>query len=831
MNIAVMAEIVRNAGILLALALLYDVISGRTRALSGLGARLGTGLAIGLLGIGIMATPYLWHPGVIFDARSVLLGISGLFFGAAPTAVAMVVMGAYRAHMGGAGALMGVLVIMASGGIGIAWRYGRRDQWSRIGLAELYLLGLILHGVMLALTVALPQDLRLPVLTGMAVPVLVVLPTATAALGGFMASRLRRERMAVALEASEARYRSLFDDNPAVTLVVDPLKGQIVDANPAAIRFYGWPRDELIGRSISRVNAMTESGAQAELDRAVASERTSFQVRHRLASGDVRDVDVNSGAVTVEGRTLMYSIVRDVTREQQVRKALELQGAALDAAANAIVITDKDGTIEWVNSAFCRLYGYAPEEVIGQNPRTVVGSGIQDEAFYADIWDTILAGGTWTGHLTNRRKDGTLVEEEMAITPLLDSAGRIGHFIAVKQDLTERRALERRLALAEKLEALGQLAGGIAHDFNNILTVINGTVDLILTDMPDDHPLRRDLEEVRTAGDRAGALTSQLLAFGHGQVQRKEVLDLNDLIRDVDSLLRRVLGEHIAIVTDLADETLLVFADRGQLEQVLVNLAVNGRDAMPTGGTLRIATQQQRFQALESRPASEVPAGAYIRLTVSDTGSGIDPSIQAQVFDPFFTTKEVGRGTGLGLATVYGIVSQNGGHVRLESEPGEGTTFEVLLPVTDQGPPSPARKPRSQAQTVPGTGAILVVEDEAPIRDLAARTLERAGYTVLVAASGAEALELLRARAADVSLLFSDIIMPGLSGPALLQRARALQPGLKVLFTSGYAGPSRDRHGISSTGAPLLEKPYTVETLTRMVRLALEGDKGTRASA
>ncbi len=820
MNWLTLVEVVRNAGVLLALVLLFDVVSTRFPQRYHPFRSIAAGLVAGLLAIGVMANPYQLQSGVVFDTRSVLLSLSGLFLGFVPALVAVLVAAAYRLEIGGAGALTGTIVIVSSGSIGIAWRHYRSGQPERIGVLEFYALGVVVHLTMIALMLSLPSGISGRVIATIALPVLVVFPIVTAALGSFAVDRMKRDRLTGELEASEARYRSLFKNNHAVMLVTDPEDGRIVDANPAAARFYGWSVGDLTRRSISDIHIQTGEDVEAWGVGVQAANDSTSRVRHRLGTGEIRDVEVMMGEVDVGGRSLNYSIIRDVTSERIAIESLRLRVAALDAAASSIMITHRDGTIEWVNSAFKRLHGYSDDEVVGRNPRDVAKSGVHDEAFYREMWLTLLAGETWSGLITNRRKDGSHIEEELAITPVRDPSGEIAHFIAVQQDLTDRRALEQRLVVAQKLESVGQLAGGVAHDFNNLLTVINGTLDLVLSEIGENDSVRTDLQEIRYAGERASTLTRQLLAFSGRQVLKKEGIDLNDLVLDMNSMLQRLIGETIHVVTELDERPASVVADRGQLEQVLVNLVVNARDAMPAGGTLKITTAVVDELERNEQKLDGGFSGPRVRLTVSDTGAGIDLLIQTRIFDPFFTTKEAGKGTGLGLATVYGIVTQSGGKIHLVSAPGEGATFLIDLPYVATAHTSAKNADRHSASM--GTETLLIVEDEASIRRLAERILTRNGYTVLAAASGPDALKCLSEYDGEVALLFTDLVMPGMSGTDLLERASDLQPGLKVLIASGYPTETLREHGLSEDSHHFLEKPYTVQGLTEKIRKTLD---------
>ncbi len=814
-----LTEIVRNVSVLLALALLFEVMSSRVPLRAHPIRAVVAGLGAGLLAVGVMTAPLQVTSGLIFDTRSVILALSGFFFGAAATIVAVVLSAAYRLYLGGSGTLLGLAVIATSGAIGVGWRVWRSGPLERVRVGELYALGLTVHAAMIVLMAVVPPGLSPDAFWRVSLWVLLIFPMAVTALGLFMIGRLKREQVSERLEASEGRYRALFENNHAVMLVIDPVDGRIVDANPAASRFYGWSREELTTRSITDVNVLSEEEVRGEIQRARAGQRTFFRFRHRVATGEIRDVEVMSGEVLIQGRPLLYSIVHDVTSERIAEEALRLRSAALDAAANAIMITDGEGTIEWVNAAFSQLYGYSAEEALGRNPRDLVKSGVQGPEFYEAMWRTLLSGDEWRGNITNRRKDGSHVEADLAITPIRNQSGEIEHYIAVKHDLTEWRAMERRLALSQKLESLGQLAGGVAHDFNNLLTVINGTLDLALRELPAQDSVSSDLREVRAAGERAAMLTRQLLAFSKRQVFRKEAVNLNALILDMSTMLRRLIGEDITVHTDLDEQPPFALADRSQIEQIIVNLIVNARDAMPTGGTLRIATTGPRPSA---SPSPEVdPAGhGFVRLSVSDTGEGMEPDVQAQIFDPFFTTKGPGRGTGLGLATIYGIVSQSGGEIHVNSAPGQGSTFDILLPVASEtAAPSRAEE---RSHTNGGSETILVVEDETAIRSLVARILGQEGYTGLAASNGREALELLARHGESVALLFTDVIMPGMSGPELFERARDLLPDVKVLYASGYTADTLHRHGVREESFHFLEKPYTPKGLAAAVRGVLD---------
>ncbi len=419
-----------------------------------------------------------------------------------------------------------------------------------------------------------------------------------------------------------------------------------------------------------------------------------------------------------------------------------------------------------------------------------------------------------------RHKDGTYRQIIARGSPILDESGGVSRLVGSHVDITEHAQLQSHFLQAQKMESVGTLAGGIAHDFNNLLTVINGTADLVLSDLADGDPLHEDLNQIRNAGQRAAALTRQLLAFSRKQILRAEVLDLNAVVADMHGMLQRLLGERIELVVRPAKGLAAVKADRGQIEQIVMNLSVNARDAMPEGGALTIETHNVDLDAEYAAVHPSAVPGPHVLLAVSDAGVGMDAETLTRIFEPFFTTKESGRGTGLGLSTVYGIVKQSGGTVWVYSEPGRGSTFKIYLPQVSERAQVVRAAPA--AKTTRGTETILVVEDEESVRMLAARVLEAAGYTVLKAANAEEALALVAGQSGTVHLMLTDVVMPGMTGRELAIRLADSRPAMKVLYTSGYTDDVALRHGVIDDSAEFIGKPYTMSQLTRKVREVLD---------
>ena len=499
----------------------------------------------------------------------------------------------------------------------------------------------------------------------------------------------------------------------------------------------------------------------------------------------------------------------------------------VEQASDAILITGTDGTIQYVNPAFERITGYHHDEVIGKNPR-ILKSGRNEPALYENLWDSITRGAVWSGHLTNKRKDGMLYEVEATISPVCDDNGQIVSYAAVTRDVTQEVNLEMRLRQAEKMEAVGQLASGVAHDFNNILTAILGSVGLLRTKLskgsltPD--LVTKSLDQIERVAHQGASLTRQLLAFNRRESVRLEALNPNGVLADAERMLRRLIASNIVFDMRLAKDVYTVQADAGQLKQILMNLVVNARDAMPSGGRLMITTANVELDELYVASHADACIGPHVLLTVRDTGCGMSSAVLERIYEPFFTTKPAGKGTGLGLATVYTIVRRLGGHITVISAPHEGTQFEVYLPASardiEQAPAG------DEAECcLRGNETILVCEDDDVIRNLECELLERSGYAVVSAEHGKQALELVRRSMHRIDLLVADLVMPEMNGSALAEALSAMLPDLQVLFVSGYTDDALAELGAQGAGDRLLPKPFTSRGFLRRVRQVLDGTR------
>jgi two-component system, cell cycle sensor histidine kinase and response regulator CckA len=637
-------------------------------------------------------------------------------------------------------------------------------------------------------------------------------------------ARREHQRAEAALQESEVRFRTLFDnmaEGLAYCRMLYRDDGQPDDfvylaVNKAFTTLTGLP--DVVGRRVSEViPGIRESDGEliARYARvAMSGQSESFEF-HLEALNMWFDLSVYSPR-----RAEFVTVFDVITARKQAEAEHERLIAAIEQSGEAVVITDPSGVIQYVNPAFETITGYSRSEAVGQTPR-VLKSGHHDESWYRAFWATLLGGHTWQGRIVNRRKDGSLFTEEAVISPVCDAAGRIVNFVAVTRDITEHLRLSEQFHASQRMEAIGRLAGGIAHDFNNLLTVILNCTAMAIDGLRAGDPMREDLEDVQKAGERAAALTRQLLAFSRKQVLEPRTIDLNQIVASIERMLRRLVGEDIELEQVLASDLGMVRADPGQIEQVIMNLVVNARDAMPSGGKLTIETSNVEVDESHAATDLALPPGRYAMLAVSDTGCGMDAATRQRLFEPFFTTKAKGEGTGLGLSTVYGIVRQSGGNIFAYSELGIGTTFKIYLPrLVGEAAGRPVDVPSPRPAV--GRETILLVEDEDAVRKVAVRMLQTAGYRVLAAANGGEALLTCEEHEGEIDLLVTDVVMPQMSGRRLAERLRRLQPNLRTLFMSGYTDDAIVRHGVLPPGTKFIGKPFNEAEFARKVRDTLD---------
>ncbi len=520
-------------------------------------------------------------------------------------------------------------------------------------------------------------------------------------------------------------------------------------------------------------------------------------------------------AIAISDARAYETLRREVEEHRLAEERLHLQSVALNTAANGIVITDSEGHIVWANRAFETVTGYSVGEVVGKNPRELIKSGRQDREFYKEMWDRITSGEVWEGEIVNRRKDGTLYDEYMTIAPVRDDSGKISHFVAVKQDMTERKLLEEKLLQSQKLESIGQLAGGVAHDYNNILGVVIGYAELLKSRTEGNTRFEKPVDSILSAAKRGADLARQLLAFARKEMTSPKVVSINSAVESIEKMLRRLIGENIVLEFRPGERVWNVRIDPTQLDQVLVNLAANSRDAIKGAGTITIETENVTVGEAEAEERPGLSPGEFVKISFSDSGTGMDEVTQKRIFEPFFTTKERGQGTGLGLSTVYGIVKQNNGNIYVASRPGKGTIFEIFLPRSFDK--AEAALQAEDDELLTGSQTVLVVEDQPEMLELTKASLEKYGYKVLMAPGPTEALLLCEAFGDTIHLLLTDVIMPVMSGKELSEKVRHLFPDMKTLFMSGYTANEIDPEGVRIANSGFIQKPFSPSQLARVV--------------
>jgi PAS domain S-box-containing protein len=512
----------------------------------------------------------------------------------------------------------------------------------------------------------------------------------------------------------------------------------------------------------------------------------------------------------------------DVTDRKRAEESLIRLSTAIEQSPEAIVITDNKGDIQYINPAFENNTGYTADEALGENPR-ILKSGEHPPPFYEDMWEIISSGEVWEGRITNKRKNGTLYTEEVTISPVRNVDGDIVNYVAVKRDISRELVQEEELRQAQKMEAIGELAGGVAHDFNNILQGIIGFSELLRYSLDDTSQEYRNADEIHKSANQAAKLTQQLLTFSRKQAVRLEEIDINNVVYDSEALLNVLLGDTYELVLDLSEELPSVNADQGQLTQIIMNLAVNARDAMPEGGRLSISTDCIQIREDDAPYITGARPGSYLCLAVTDTGSGMNEQTKSRIFDPFFTTKDIGSGTGLGLAVIYGIVQQNNGWINVYSEIGKGTCFKVYLPAAESNMKNDA------AQAIEGEAKnvrILLIEDDPSIQKMVKKILGKADFTIIAAGSAEDGLLLFDQSPDGFDLLMSDMELPGMRGDELAEALRKKNPDLPVLLFSGYRDQVNRWKHLADKGYAFMNKPFTITILLDTVQNILKGNKG-----
>ncbi len=639
---------------------------------------------------------------------------------------------------------------------------------------------------------------------------------------GVISNITERKKAEEALRASEARFRSLFEQNVA-GVYRSKVEAGVVECNEAFARMFGYDSPEEASRqSVENfyVDAQESERFRSKLIR--DGEVRAVETHCRRKDGTAFWVLENASLIRDDatGETFIEGTCIDITELKAAEADRNLLFTAIEQSHDSVVITDPEGAILYVNSAFENLTGYSRQEALGRNPR-ILKSGKHDQDFYRKMWQTILAGNVWTGTIVNRKKDGSLFTELTTVSPVQADSGLLRAFVAVKRDVSAEEEMRGRLAQAQKMESIGKLAGGVAHDFNNLLAVMMSQAELAL--LSDDLPttVRDRFEQIQAAISSAADLTRQLLMFARKQRIAAKKVDINAAVEETLKMLRRLIGEDIALSWRPHPGLWPVWIDPSQIDQILANLCVNARDAIAGVGKVTVETANRLLDEAVCK-AHDVEPGEWVALTVSDDGVGMSQEVLEHIFEPFFTTKELGHGTGLGLATVHGIAAQNGGFVDVVSEPDKGSKFTVFLPKW-KGEESVEVNESTTPTSAQGSGeTLLLVEDDPTILETTLQILEALGYRVLAAATPAEAVRIADEHPGAIDLLVTDVVMPEMNGHELSKHLQARRPGLPVLFMSGYPANIAAKRGVLDGDVAFLQKPFTVSQLSEIVRSTLE---------
>lgn len=652
---------------------------------------------------------------------------------------------------------------------------------------------------------------------------------ALAVVANQIALGIDRKLQEVALEVNEERFRELTEHIGQVLWMMDVQENKILYVSPAYEQMWGRSCQSLIDNPQSYMEGIHPLDEEMMRQENAAMFRTGHidaECRLLRPDGSIRWAWVRGYPVTKESRVVrVVGVIEDITDKRSLaaerNSLLSRLQLYIERMPLAYVLFDIDFRIVDWNSTAERIFGFSKSEMIGTLPPY---AKYVPRAFWKEAEEirARIRAGDMEAHSINENltKDGRTIVCEWFNTPLIDADCQFAGLLCLARDVTAQKSMEAQFHQAQKMEAIGQLAGGIAHDFNNLLTIILGYCEILLDAIPHDDKSRGPLAAINDAGERAASLTRQLLAFSRKAVLEPKIIDLNEVVRETEKLLRRLIGEDIMLTFVLDKRLSKIKIDPGQLGQVLMNLAVNARDAMPTGGKLTVETRPLELNQDYSPVHNEVPPGRYVLLSVTDTGCGMPSDVKARVFEPFFTTKGVGKGTGLGLSVVLGIIKQSGGHVKVDSEPGKGTSFKLYLPAIEGA--QTAHKTPGMAKSILGTETVLLVEDDNNVRGLATAVLRNKGFRVLAAISGHDAIELVADFEGKIHLLMTDVVLPGMSGPDLAAALRLNFPDLKVLFSSGYTDDAVLRHGLLKEKAAFLQKPYSPIALLGKVRQVLD---------
>lgn len=813
---------IESSALLLAFATLFRLL-GRLQPDQTRRYRVLLGLLCGAVAVAGWTLTRDTAVGSIFQVAFITSALAGLWGGWISAAVAFALAALYQALFQQGTPGSDLIIFSLSGVLGCGVRKWLRDQPQSLSCAAQIALATALFALVGGGRLLIPAATGLVTAVPAAWPEYLALPLVSLIIIVLLVQEDRWLRQEAELRSTEERFRLAFTTSPDAVNINRLSDGLYVDINQGFTTITGYQRAEVIGRSSLELNIWADPEDREILVRRLRNHGLvrNQQARFRMKNGSLRSALMSAAVIRLHGEPHILSITRDITERTLLEDALrESEGRYRtlfeDHAAVKLLINPQTGAILDANHAAAAFYGWSRSELKGMNIgqiNTLPPERVRAEMARADSRQNIQF------EFQHRRADGSVRDVQVFSSSIDIEGGRCLHSII--HDITKQKQLEAQLRQAQKMEAVGQLAGGVAHDFNNLLQVINGYSDLLLTKLGTEHPAASSIRKILETGQRAAHLVAQLLAFSRRQVLKPSDLDLNEVVQQCLKMVRRLIGEQIEVQFVPGYHLGAVYADRTMIEQMLMNLCLNARDAMPKGGQLMIETENVVVDEPYAEKHLGSRAGRYVLVSVTDNGQGMDKETVARIFDPFFTTKEPGKGTGLGLAMVYGIVKQHDAMINVYSEPGRGTTFKVYFPLSerpaaDVGTKIPGAIPR-------GTETILVAEDDEEVRNLVISILEEAGYTVLAAANGQEALAIMQsARAPDPDLFVFDVVMPHLSGWDLFQQIKRLRPANRVLFMSGYSENAVHTNYVLKSGCHLIEKPFARDALLRTVRNVLD---------
>ncbi len=636
---------------------------------------------------------------------------------------------------------------------------------------------------------------------------------------------LERDAASRDLQKSEERFKTLFEYAPDAIYLTD-LQGVIVDGNKAAEEMVGYKREELIGRGFQDLSILPPQHLGDALENlrrnsmGLPTGPDEFTLRNK--NGSTIPVEIRTFPVTIGGTPLSLGVARDISQRKSSEDRILLLSRAVEQSNASIIITDVAGAIEYVNRKFLEVTGYTEAEVIGKNPR-ILKSGDKHPEAYAALWKTLSAGGEWRGEFQNKKKNGELFWESASITPIRDTSGRVVHYLAIKEDITEKKLLEEELIRSQRMESVGTLASGVAHDLNNVMAPIMLAIGFLKKSVPDDRS-QRLLETIDKSSRRGTAIIKQILGFARGIEGEKGLLQLRHILNETISIIRETFPRSITVHAAIPKDLWEMRGDPTNLHQLVLNLCINARDALPSGGNIRITAENATLDGQQTAaPGQGVPPGRYVHLSIADDGTGMEPKVLEKIYDPFFTTKEVGRGTGLGLYTVKTIVKNHNGIIDVESTPGSGTVFRIYFPAArDSGDKTGVVEQPARIHLGRGE-RILVVDDESSILQITRHTLEAHGYRVHTASDGTEAIAQFAPMMNDIDLVVTDMAMPIMDGAMTIRALRKMKPEIRIIASTGYGEDTALEQGTETGANTVLRKPYSAEMLLETVHSVLHG--------